>query len=143
MPILSYPDYSGCPASEEMTNNLSFTLAAERSGLLVQDTSLLSTSAVPELNTFTVRNDYISFGASMSMADVEDILEQQVHNSPEDRTRYFSVLMSQISEFTAVQIKNTAVGFFALCSYVTSKSIIFTYKEYTYVLIGNLLGCRI
>lgn len=69
---------------------------------------LVSTSHVPELNSIQKTEDGIWIGASVSLDDIEQFLNNEILTHPEQETRFYKCVVDMLKYFAGKQIRNVA-----------------------------------
>ncbi|KAK6190386.1 hypothetical protein SNE40_002268 [Patella caerulea] len=69
---------------------------------------LIHAANIPELTIITSTEDGIKFGASVTLSKVEEVLQQAIENSAEEKCRVFKAVVEMLKWFASNQIRNTA-----------------------------------
>ncbi|XP_064622237.1 xanthine dehydrogenase/oxidase-like [Lineus longissimus] len=69
---------------------------------------IIAPTHVAELNQVEVGDDGITFGASVTLAMIDDTLKDAIKTMPESKTRSFSAIVEMLKWFAGHQIRNVA-----------------------------------
>ncbi|XP_055957965.1 xanthine dehydrogenase/oxidase [Patella vulgata] len=69
---------------------------------------LIHTCNIPELTNITYTDDGIKIGASVTLSQVEVVLQQAIDNSSDEICRVFKAVVEMLKWFAGKQIRNTA-----------------------------------
>lgn len=69
---------------------------------------LVLANQIEELNQIKILEDGVSFGASVTLSDLEDTLRSLIEKQPEFETRIYATIIEMLNWFAGKQIRNVA-----------------------------------